>query len=57
MFPVTNLKKIICKEYHSLFQAFTESLTLKSDEHLISPYSITPESNMKVIRIREMITN
>ena len=32
-------------------------LTLKSDQHLISPYNITPESNMKVMRIKEMITS
>ena len=32
-------------------------LTLKSDWHLISPYSITPESNIQVMRIMEMITN
>ena len=32
-------------------------LTLKSDLHLISPYNITPESYIKVMRITEMITN
>ena len=32
-------------------------LTLKSDQLLISPYSIGPESNIKVTRIKEMITN
>ena len=31
--------------------------TSKSDQHLVSPYNITPESNMKVTRIKEMITN
>ena len=30
-------------------------LTPKSDWHLFSPYKITPDSNMKVMRIREMI--
>ena len=30
--------------------------TLKSDKHLISPYNITPESHIKVMRIKEMIT-
>ena len=29
----------------------------KSDWHLISPYHITPELNIKVRRIKEMITN
>ena len=28
-----------------------------SDKHLNSPYIITPESNMKVTRIEEVITN
>ena len=32
-------------------------LTLKSGQPLISPYNITPESNIKVTRIKEMITN
>ena len=31
-------------------------LNPKSDKHLISPYKITPESHMKVMRIKEMIT-
>ena len=29
----------------------------KSDNHLISPYNITPESHINVTRIKEMITN
>ena len=28
----------------------------KSDQHLISPYNIIPESNIKVRRMEEMIT-
>ena len=32
-------------------------LTLKSDQQLISPYNMTPESSIKVMRIMEMITN
>ena len=32
-------------------------LTPKSDQLQISPYNITPESNIKVIRIKEMINN
>ena len=27
-----------------------------SDQHLISPYNITPESHIKVMRIKEMVT-
>ena len=30
---------------------------LRSDQHLISHYNITPESHIKVIGIKEMITN
>ena len=29
----------------------------RSDKHLISPYNITPESHIKVMRIKKMITN
>ena len=32
-------------------------LTFKSDQRLISPYNIIPESHIKVMRIQEMITN
>ena len=32
-------------------------LTPKSDQHLISPHNITPELHIKVLRIKEMITN
>ena len=28
----------------------------KSDEHLISPHNVTPESHIKVMRIKEMVT-
>ena len=31
-------------------------LTPKSDQHLFSPNNITPESNITVMRIKEMIT-
>ena len=34
-----------------------KGLTLKSDWHLIFPYSITLASNVKVMRIKEMVTN
>ena len=34
-----------------------DPLNPKSDWHLISPYCITPESNIKVRRIKELITN
>ena len=32
-------------------------VTPKSDQHLISPYNNTLESDMKVMRIEEMISN
>ena len=32
-------------------------LIFKSDQRLISPYNIIPESHIKVMRIKEMITN
>ena len=32
-------------------------MTLNTDQHLISPYSITPESHFKLMRIKEMIIN
>ena len=35
---------------------FINPLTLNSDQHLISPYNIIPESHIKVMRIKEMIT-
>ena len=31
-------------------------LNPKSDQHLISPYNITSESHIKVMRIKEMVT-
>ena len=36
------------------FQLLTP-LTPKSKYHLISPYNITPESHVKVTRVKEMI--
>ena len=37
-------------------QVSINPLTPNSDWHLISPYNVTPESNNKVMRIKEMIT-
>ena len=45
------------KEIMSSTNTLLILLTPKSDEHLISPYNITPESNIKVMRMKEMITN
>ena len=35
----------------------TDPLPPMSDQHLISPYIITPESNIKAMRMKGMITN
>ena len=32
------------------------TLIPESDQHLISPYNISPESNSKAMRTKEMIT-
>ena len=42
--------------FSSLFLLFFNPLNPKSDQHLISPYNITPESQMKVMRIKLMVT-
>ena len=47
----------LTRSLRSLVSYRLNPLTPKTDQHLISPYNITPESNMKVMRIKEMITN
>ena len=32
-------------------------MTPKIDQHLISPYNITPESHIMTMRVKEMITH
>ena len=39
------------------FETSSYSLTPTCEQHLISPNSITPESHIKVMRIKEMISN
>ena len=39
------------------FETSSYSLTPTCDQHLISPNSITPESHIKVMRIKETISN
>ena len=41
---------------HLLYVRAYYPLTPKSDQHLISPYIISLGSNIKVMRINEMIT-
>ena len=40
-----------------IYSSFINPLTPKSDQHLISPYNITPDLHIKVTRIQEVITN
>ena len=40
------------KQFESVFNPFTP----KSDQHLISPYNINPESHITVMRIEKMVT-
>ena len=35
---------------------FFKPLTLKSNQHLFFPYNITPESLIRVMRVKKMIT-
>ena len=39
------------------YTLYFNTFTPKCDQHLISPHEITPKSNIKVTRIKEMITN
>ena len=36
---------------------FFNPLNPKSDQHLISPYNINPESRVRVMRMKEVIIN
>ena len=51
-----------CHHYYYLKSLTFSSLPLfnplnpKSDKHLISPYNISPESHVKVMRITEIVT-
>ena len=50
-----SISNVFCT-MHTMMQT-VNLLALKGDQHLISPYNITPESNIKVTRIVETITN
>ena len=41
----------------TIYQMSTSNLTPKSNWHLISPYNITTESHIHVMRVKEMIPN
>ena len=47
---------LIIKTPQNLHQLI-DPLTPRSDQHIISPYNITPESLIHVMRIKKMITN
>ena len=55
----TNIIRIVWQTVRRITDLESEKvnlLTSKSDQHLISPYNITPELNVKVTRIKGMIT-
>ena len=52
-----NTMKPIRSAHLDICEKQSNSLTPKSDQHLISPNGITPESNIKVMRIQEMEAN
>ena len=54
--PSRRRKNIESKLVMCPLQNSSSLLTPKSDWHLISSYSISPESHIKVRRIKEMIT-
>ena len=58
---VEKLKEDLTNEEESRCEAevgnLLNPLIPKRDQHLISPINITTESNSKVTRIKEMITN
>ena len=47
-----------CQQMQEAYKMCTvNTLIPESDQHLISPHNIIPESNIKVMRIKEMIIN
>ena len=51
------MSEILCQFMLSIAERQFLYLTLRTDQHLISPYNITLESNIKVMRIKEMVIN
>lgn len=56
-YPMYYLIEICKPKGKASSEGFTNPLTPKSDRHLISLNSISPESNINVMRMRGMITN
>ena len=50
-------QKRVGAEFRAIVDLPIDPLCPKSDQHLISPYNIFPESHINVTRIKEMITN
>ena len=52
-------KEFSCERQRNKHKKYTLSplppMTPKIDQHLISPYNITPESHIKTMRVKEMI--
>ena len=46
-----------CRNTELLLNSYINPLNTKSDQHLISPYSNTAESFIKLMRMKEMIAN
>ena len=57
LFMTRNLIFVHCFGQQDLFKVPVDPLIPLSDWHLISPYNINLESNIKVTRINEMIPN
>ena len=51
------MSEVLCQFMLSITERQFLYLTLRTDQHLISPYNITPELNIKFVRIREMVVN
>ena len=47
----------VCNSHAQMSGSWFNRLTPKIDHHLIYPYNITSESLIKVMRIKEIITN
>ena len=58
-FPNSLTGSYCCQKMQGAYKMCTVINTLipESDYHLISPFNIIPESNIEVMRIKEMIGN
>ena len=49
--------ELLLKKQKSHLKEVFNPLTLESDKQIISPYSITPQSHIKIMRVKKMITD